>query len=171
LLLLSVMSAAVVVLASPSITTRFALAFLGLLSSLVPYLHGEHLAGLVLVLSSGVLLPSVLARRFDKVERTTREIGGFQLSTVALHMAAALTIGILVQLQPRETALAVLASVGLAAFSVRESSLKTVLGLIVMSQVALVMISLRSPPLWIVLSIELCRILSVLSVFSSGQRD
>jgi len=166
-----VISAVVAVLASPSVTTRFALAFLGLLSSLVPYLHGEHLAGFALVLSSGVLLPSVLARRFDKAERATREIGCFQVSTVALHVVAALTMSILVQLQPTETALAILVSVGLAGFSIRESSLKAVLGLIVMSQVALVMISLRSPPLWIVLSIELCRISSVFLVFLNGRRD
>lgn len=172
LVFLSVISAIAAVLARPLITTRFAVGFLGLFSSLVAYLRGENPQGLVLLLASTIILPCILASRFENIGERPKNRLRMQLYIAVLYPIAAFMVGILMRLEPVEAGLAALASVGLATLTLRGSSLESLLGLIVVSQAVLVAVSLRNPPLWLILSSEFCRLSCIAFVpFSGGQRS
>ncbi len=161
---LSVISAIATVLARARTTTRFGVGFLGLLSSLVVYLRGDSLLGLVLLLTSAMALPSILASRLEDIPERPKSFPWVQLSAPVLYPIAALAIGSLMRLQLVDAELVALASVGLASLTARESSVKIALGLILMSQAVLVAACLRNPPIWLMMSSEFCRLLLVTSV-------
>lgn len=170
LLFLSVIAAIATFVAEARTTTRFSIGFLGLFSSLVVYLRGNSLLGSILLLTSAVALPSILASRLDDVPERPKGSLWVQLSVLALYPIAALAIGSLMHLQTVDAGLVAVASVGLASLTAKELSIKVPLGLIVMSQAVLVAACLRSSPTWLILSSEFCRLLLVTFLPTRRQR-
>lgn len=170
LLFLSVIAAIATFVAEARTTTRFSVGFLGLFSSLVVYLRGNSLLGSILLLTSAIALPSILASRLDDVPERPKSSLWVQLSILALYPIAALAIGSLMHLQTVDAGLVAVASVGLASLTVKELSIKVPLGLIVMSQAVLVAACLRSSPTWLMLSSEFCRLLLVTFLPTRRQR-
>lgn len=161
LLFLTVISAIATVVARVRTSTRFGIGFLGLFSSLVVYLRGDSLLGSVLLLTSAIALPSILASRLDGITERPKSFVWVRLSAPVLYPIAAFAISSLMRLQLVDAELVALVSVGLASLTAKESSIKIALGLILMSQAVLVAACLRNPPIWLVLSSEFCRLLLV----------
>jgi len=161
LVFLSVIAAIATIVAEARTTTRFGVGFLGLFSSLAVYLRGDSFLGLILLLTSAIALPGILASRRDDAPETTKGSLWRQLPVLVLYPIAALAISSLLHLQPIEVELVAFASVGLASLTTGDSSIKVPLGLIVISQAVLVAACLRSYPIWLMLSLELSRLLFV----------
>jgi len=167
LALFSLISATAASVAKSAIMLRFAMAFLGFFSSLVVYLHGEIAAGLVLLFSSCILLPYLLSELPNETEKTKRSLC-FRLFVVVAYLTAVLAMVALFRLGLLDAELAILACIGLAALTIRESLLSVTLGLVFVSQAVLIAVSIRNPPLWLIVCSELCRF-SCISVCCRSQ--
>ena len=161
LVFLSVIAAIATIVAKARTTTRFGVGFLGLFSSLAVYLRGDSFLGSILVLTSAIALPGILASRLDDAPETPKGSLWRQLPVLALYPIAALAIGSLLHLQPIEVELVAVASVGLASLTAGDSSIKVLLGSIVISQAVLVAACLRSSPAWLMLFLEFSRLLLI----------
>lgn len=164
LILLSAISAIAVLVSSEPSTTRFGTSFLGLFSSLVVYLRHGNALGLIMILTSAILLPSILTSKPEEIRNGRESCPGAQLFTAMLYSAAAFIIGLVMGLEYVFVGLLALAAIGLAILNRRKRSRKGILGLIVISQAVLVAASLQDAPIWLVLSSESCRLLCILGV-------
>jgi hypothetical protein len=158
-MLLSVISAVTAVLKRSTIATRFGVAFLGLFSSLAVYIHGSTVAGLVLLVTSSILLPCVLSSCPDKAEIESKKTRRFERHLIMISLGAGLGVSVLLNLDLIEIELIGLASVGLAALLFRESPLGTALGSVAFSQAIAVTISYWNPDPPAIFLFETCRLL------------
>jgi len=157
LTLLSVISASVGLLARSMTMIRFAVAFLGLFSSLAAYVQGGTTTGLVLLLSSSVLLPYPISRLHGDAEMAKRPLGSGPF-VVIIGTAVALAVPVLIHSGAMEGELAILACIGLVALIIRKSSLSVILGSVFVTQAVLVTLSIGNVPLCFISLTELCRL-------------
>jgi len=168
LVFLSAISAIAIAIANLSTTRRFAVGFLGLFSSLMVYLRTENALGMILLVTSSIALPTVLASRVGSIDKRPGEPIRLQMPVTMLYPIAALVIGLIMRFELVDTGLAVLASIGLAMFTAIGHPPKPTLGLTVLSQAVLVAVSLRDLPLWLMLLSESCRLLCIAYVSTRG---
>jgi len=164
LVLLSVISAIAVLVSSEPTTTRFGVGFLGLFSSLVVCLRHDNALGLIMILTSAILLPGILASKPEEIRNRQGSCLKARLPTAILYPIAAFTVGLVMHLEYVFAGLLALAAIGLAIMNKRKRSRKAIFGLIVISQAVLVAASLRDAPVWLIVSSESCRLLCISGV-------
>jgi len=158
LLLFSVISAIVATLSRSSIQDRFGLAFLGLFSSLAVYLNEKTAVGLLLLFTSCILIPYPASELASK-ERKRRNLSfSLQLSVLTVYAVCALAISAFARLSSIQAGLAIVASVGLGAFTLRGHCFLDPHGWVPVSQAILVAASLTNAPIWAIVCSELCRL-------------
>ncbi len=170
LLLLSAISAVVATLSRSSIQARFGLAFLGLFSSLVLYLNEKNAVGVFLLVTSCILIPYPASELASKAGKRSISFS-LQVFIVITYVTCALAASTFARLSTIETGLAIVASVGLGAFTLRKHSFMDPLGWVSVSQAILIAASLMDIPIGIIICSEFCRLGCITSGWFTRRRS
>lgn len=159
LILLSMISATATVAEKPTMAARFGIAFLGLFSSLAVYLHGLTMTGLVLLITSSILLPCILSVRSSATEIGSKTSHRARMCLIMIGVTTGLWVGVLLNFDLIMIEFIGLASFGLALLLFAESPPRMAFGSVVFSQAIAVAIFYWNSDLRFVFLFETCRLL------------
>jgi len=166
-MMLSVVFSLVAFRGKSQTTRQFGFAFLGLFSSLVAFVSVGYM-GLVLLVSSAIVLPHVLFRLPE--DRGTGKVTHLHSLVMILCAATVLATGMFMNLEQVHLELAILASIGILWITLKRSVREKAIGLAILSQVIFVAISLMKTSFWVVLTLEICRLLCSVCACVLGAR-
>jgi hypothetical protein len=138
---------------------RFGIAFLGLFSSLAVYLHGLTVTGLVLLITSSILLPCILSVCSGAGEIGSKTSHRARMCLIMIGVTTGLGVSVLLNFDLMMVELTGLASLGIAMLLFAESPPRMAFGSVVLSQAIAAAIFLWNSDLRLAFLFETCRLL------------